>query len=80
VAGGGIPECGASYRRRTERGKVVWRYAVRIEKGKQQGSISPSLDETWIKGRLREMLCDGHSDERIVREKVNKIEVLISIS
>ncbi len=26
--------CGASYRRRTERGKVVWRCATRIEKGK----------------------------------------------
>ncbi|WP_312699366.1 recombinase family protein [Sedimentibacter sp.] len=27
-------DCGASYRRRTERGKVVWRCATRIEKGK----------------------------------------------
>jgi site-specific DNA recombinase len=26
-------DCGASYRRRTERGKVVWRCATRIEKG-----------------------------------------------
>lgn len=28
-------DCGASYRRRTERGKVVWRCATRIEKGKE---------------------------------------------
>jgi len=28
-------DCGASYRRRTERGKVVWRCATRIEQGKE---------------------------------------------
>ena len=68
-------DCGASYRRRTERGKVVWRCATRIEKGKRQCSISPTLDEEWIKERLSERLCDGHYDERIVRDKVYKIEV-----
>ena len=41
--------CGVSYRRRTERGKVVWRCATRIEKGKDICSNSPTLDEEWIK-------------------------------
>ena len=27
--------CGASYRKRTERGKVVWRCVIRMEKGKE---------------------------------------------
>ncbi len=68
-------DCGASFRRRTERGKVVWRCAERIEKGKEVCLNSPTLDEDWIKERLSEMLCDGPYDERIVRDKVNKIEV-----
>ncbi len=38
-------DCGASYRRRTERGKVVWRCATRIEKGKEACPHSPTLDE-----------------------------------
>ena len=40
---------GASYRRRTERGKVVWRCATRIEQGKEVCSNSPTLDEEWVK-------------------------------
>ncbi len=68
-------DCGASYRRRTERGKVVWRCATRIEKGKNICPNSPTLDEEWIKERLSELLCDGHYDERFVRDKVNKVEV-----
>lgn len=38
-------DCGASYRRRTERGKVVWRCATRIEKGKEVCSESPTINE-----------------------------------
>ncbi|MFZ5944210.1 MAG: recombinase family protein [Bacillota bacterium] len=68
-------DCGAPYRRRTERGKVVWRCSTRIEKGKQQCSASPTLHEAWIRERLSELLCDGHYDEKIVKDKVNKIEV-----
>ncbi len=68
-------DCGASYRRRTERGKVLWRCATRVEKGKEACANSPTLDEDWIKERLSEMLCDGPYHERIVRDKVNKIEV-----
>jgi site-specific DNA recombinase len=41
-------DCGASYRRRTERGKVVWRCATRIEKGKEVCQHSPTLDEGWL--------------------------------
>lgn len=38
-------DCGASYRRRTERGKVVWRCATIIEKGKEACSESPTINE-----------------------------------
>ncbi|WP_459768169.1 recombinase zinc ribbon domain-containing protein [Alkaliphilus crotonatoxidans] len=39
-------DCGASYRRRRERNKVVWRCATRIEKGKDICSHSPTLNKT----------------------------------
>lgn len=43
-------DCGASYRRRTERGKVVWRCATRIEKRKDSCPSFPTLDEEWVTG------------------------------
>ena len=42
-------DCGACYRKRTERDKVVWRCATRIEKGKEACSHSQTLDEEWVK-------------------------------
>ena len=38
-------DCGSSYRRRTERGKVFWRCATRIENGKEACSESPTINE-----------------------------------
>ena len=38
-------ECGATYRRRTERGKVVYRCATRIEKGREACKESPTVGE-----------------------------------
>lgn len=69
-------DCRASYRRRTERGKVVWRCASRIEKGKDACANSPTLDEEWIKKILGKMFCEGSSyDEGIVRNNVDRIQV-----
>ena len=51
--------CGASYRRRTERGKVVWRCATRMEEGRSMCEDSTTLNEEWIK--------------EIVRNRVEKI-------
>lgn len=69
-------DCGLPYRRRTERGKVVWRCATRIEKRRQACSNSPTLDEVWIQNALSETICqNGVYDERIVRDEVDKIEV-----
>ena len=69
-------DCGASYRRRTERGKVVWRCATRIEKGKEACSNSPTLDEGWVKKVLSEMACKGDIyDERVIRNRIDKIRV-----
>ncbi len=69
-------DCGASYRRRTERGKVVWRCATRIEKGKESCSDSPTIDEKWIQNVLREQTCEnGVYNEEVVRNKVNQIFV-----
>ncbi|MCR2043773.1 recombinase family protein [Anaerosalibacter massiliensis] len=66
--------CGASYRRRTERGKVVWRCATRIEKGKDRCADSSTLNEEWIKTVLGETVCEnGNYDEEIVRNRVEKI-------
>ncbi|MDU1414108.1 MAG: recombinase family protein [Clostridium sp.] len=68
-------DCGASYRRRTERGKVLWRCATRIEKGKNECALFPTINEEWLKEQLAELICNGVYDECVVKSKVDKIEV-----
>lgn len=69
-------DCGASYRRRTERGKVVWRCATRVEKGKAECFHSPTLDEDWVKRVLSKTVCENDVyDESIIRDKVDRIQV-----
>lgn len=69
-------DCGASYRRRTERGKIVWRCATRIEKGKDACPHSPTLDEGWIQDVLGEAVCHNRAyDESIIKSAVDKIQV-----
>ncbi len=68
-------DCGASYRRRTERGKVVWRCATRIEKGKEACVESPTINEEWIKEKLANALCTELDDENAIKEKVAKISI-----
>jgi site-specific DNA recombinase len=69
-------DCGASYRRRTERGKVVWRCATRIEKGKQVCNSSPTLDEGWIQDILSEAVCENRIyDENIIRNEIDRIQI-----
>jgi len=69
-------DCGTSYRRRTERGKVVWRCATRIEKGKELCPHSPTLDEGWLQNTLSKAICkNGVYDEGIIRNEVDKIQV-----
>ena len=65
----------APYRRRTERGKVLWRCATRIEKGKNECSLSPTLNEEWLKEQLAMVICGGTYNENVVKSKVQKIEV-----
>ena len=67
--------CGASYRRRTERGKILWRCATRIEHGKDECTCSPTLNEEWLKGQLAKTVCGGDYDEGVVRRMVQRIEV-----
>ncbi|MBR0599774.1 recombinase family protein [Sinanaerobacter chloroacetimidivorans] len=66
--------CGTSYRRRTERGKVVWRCSTRIEIGKGACPNSPTLDEEWVKDILRKTYSNGICEEDL-REKISKIKV-----
>lgn len=69
-------DCSASYRRRTERGKVVWRCATRIEKGKDICSHSPTVDEKWVQNVLGEKICNsGVYDEEVVRNRVDQVFV-----
>ncbi|MHB8171932.1 MAG: recombinase family protein [Thermincolia bacterium] len=69
-------DCGASYRRRTERDKVVWRCATRIEKGKEACPHSPTLDEGWVQDTLSIALCRNRAyDESVIRNEVDKIQV-----
>lgn len=68
--------CGASYRRRTERGKVVWRCATRIEKGKGVCANSPTIDDEWVQDVLSEAVCENSIyDEGIIRSKIDKIQI-----
>jgi len=69
-------DCSVSYRRRTERGKVVWRCATRIEKGRDTCSHSPTLDEKWVQNFLGEKICENNFyNEEVVRNKVDRILV-----
>ncbi len=68
-------DCGASYRRRTERGKILWRCATRIEKGKNECVLFPTINEEWLKEQLAALICDGNYNEGTVKSKVNRIEV-----
>jgi Site-specific recombinases, DNA invertase Pin homologs len=74
-------DCGASYRRRTERGKVVWRCATRIEKGKGACANSPTLDEEWIKKVFSKTQCENDAyNESVIRNRVDRIQVFNSYS
>jgi len=69
-------DCGVSYRRRTERGKVVWRCATRIEKGKEACPHSPTLDEGWVQDTLKDAICQNEVyDEGIIRNEVDKVQI-----
>jgi site-specific DNA recombinase len=69
-------DCGASFQRRTERGKVVWRCATRIEDGKEACLHSPTLDEGWVQDVLSKSICRGGAyDESIIRNEVDKIQI-----
>lgn len=69
-------ECGASYRRRTERGKVVYRCATRMERGREACGESPTVEEEWLKAELGRRICVGEYDEKIVKENVDKVKIL----
>lgn len=49
--------CGASYRRRTKRGKAVWRCTTRIEKCKVVCPHLLTLDEGRIQNTLNKAVC-----------------------
>ena len=69
-------DCGAPYRRRTERCKVVWRCATRIEKGREACPYSPTLDEAWVQEMLSTTVCgSGAYDEVIIRNNIDRIQV-----
>lgn len=69
-------DCGMSYRRRTERGKVLWRCATRIEKGKENCESSPTINEKWVNAVLgEEIYNNGIYQEDEVKGQVERIEV-----
>lgn len=67
--------CGAGFRRRTERGKIVWRCGTRMEKGKNCCGYSPTLKDNQIKNILGEKVCNGVYDKDVVRKKVKRVDV-----
>ena len=67
--------CGAGFRRRTERGKIVWRCGTRMEKGKMVCGCSPTLQDEKMKRILAVAVCGGVYDENIVKNKVKRVDV-----
>lgn len=76
--------CGASFRRRTERGKVMWRCSTRIEKGRENCGNSPSLEEKMLQDATMQAITNVVDskpkyvkfDEKIVRQLVKSIRVV----
>jgi len=77
-------DCGVLFRRRTERGKVMWRCATRIEKGRESCANSPSLEEKMIQNVVMQAISNiadvrtkyEQFDEKIVRQLVQSIRIV----
>lgn len=67
--------CGTSYRRRVERGKVVYRCGTRMDKGRDSCPESITIKETYIENRMEEEAKrQGISKNELVN-KIKSIEV-----
>lgn len=67
--------CGGGFRRRTERGKIVWRCGTRMEKGKAECENSPTLNDQDVREMLGKVVCNGEYDENVVKDRVKRIDV-----
>lgn len=67
--------CGGGFRRRTERGKIVWRCGTRMEKGKAECENSPTLNDQDVREMLGKVVCNGKYDENVVKDRVKRIDV-----
>jgi site-specific DNA recombinase len=67
--------CGASYYRRTERGKIVWRCGTRMEIGKEVCRHSPTLQDNKMKQILGKAICGNFYNESIIKDKVKRIDI-----
>ena len=68
-------DCGGGFRRRTERGKIVWRCGTRTEKGKEECKNSPTLNDQYVRDMLGKVVCNGEYDENVVKDRVKRIDV-----
>ena len=68
-------DCGGGFRRRTERGKIVWRCGTRMEKGKTECKNSPTLNNQYVRDMLGKVVCNGEYDENVVKVRVKRIDV-----
>ena len=68
-------DCGGGFRRRTERGKIVWRCGTRMEKGKAECKNSPTLNDQDVREMLGKVVCNGEYDENVVKDRVKRIDV-----
>ncbi|MFV0516766.1 MAG: zinc ribbon domain-containing protein, partial [Aminipila sp.] len=68
-------DCGASYRRRAERGKVLWRCDTRIEKRENECRHSLPINEERLKKILDKNLSDMDYDVTIIKSVIDKNEI-----
>lgn len=68
--------CGAPYRRRTERGKVVYRCATRMDKGRSECPNSITLEEDNLNEITNHKISLSNYTKSKFFEKVKQIEVI----
>lgn len=65
--------CGAPYRRRTERGKVVYRCATRIDEGRDRCKKSVTISEKYLEDMIKQISKELNLTVRKLRDNITQI-------
>ncbi len=65
--------CGAPYRRRTERGKVVYRCATRLDEGRDRCKKSVTISEKYLEDMIKQISKELNLTVRKLRDNITQI-------